>query len=251
MSNTINANNIFLQYKNAGQVSKRTAGAGKEKSRQGEDILKKFGGSTTVELSGAGLSALALQQKNAARNAGDDAGAVKYGEEKLSAKAQDFLAKLREKYGDYDFIVADNVENPLDAAKGSTKGYSVILSSDELEKMAADEEYADKVMGEVEDAIGVANKIADSGKLGEGVSFSQIAVSIDSDGNMKLFAELEQMSADQRERMEAAKEKKAEEAAEAEKTEKENPGTLVRHARIEASSEDELWEQILGINWDE
>ena len=220
MANSINTNNLFLQYKNAGQVGKRGA-VGKEKAGQAEDMLAKFGASaSSVELSSEGLSALALQQKNAAGDAGGDAGNVKPGEEKLSQKAQDLLARLREKYGDYDFIVADDVSNPLDASQGSTKGYSVILSTEEIEKMAADEEYADKVMGDVEKAIGTANELADSGKLGEGVSFSRIAISIDSDGNMKLFAELERMSAEQQERLEAAKEKKAEEAEKNEAAEK-------------------------------
>ena len=248
MSNAINTNNLFLQYKNAGQVGKRAPNAGKEKPGQGTDIFEKFGGSASVELSNEGLSALALQRKNAAGSKGNDAGQVKPGEEKLSARAQDFLAKLREKYGDYDFMVADNVDNPLDASNGSTKAYSVILSTEEIEKMAADEEYADKVMAGVDKAIGVANKIADSGKLGEGVSLSRVAISIDSDGNMKLFAELERMSDEQQERLEAAKEKKAEEA---EKADKDKPAQLVQRTRVEAASEDELWEQILGINWDE
>lgn len=262
MANAINTNNLFLQYKNAGQIGSKRGAAGKEKAGQAEDLLKQFGGSASVELSSEGLSALALQQKRDAGEAGGNEGTVKPGEEKLSAKAQDLLARLREKYGDYDFIVADDVKNPLDATEGSTKGYSVILSTEEIEKMAADEEYADKVMGNVEKAIGTANQLADSGKLGEGVSFSRIAISIDSDGNMKLFAELERMSAEQQERLAAAREKKAEEAekneaAEKKKADEKKPdekteeSPLVQRTRVEAASEEELWEQILGINWDE
>ncbi|MBQ9364528.1 MAG: hypothetical protein IJT82_02025, partial [Schwartzia sp.] len=96
-----------------------------------------------------------------------------------------------------------------------------------------------------------------SGELGEGVSISRIAISIDSDGNMKLFAELERASAERQERMEAAKDKKAEEAAKKEKAdkakeeEKEKPKSLLQRTRIEASSEEELLEKIRGLNWDE
>ena len=113
-----------------------------------------------MELSDEGLSALALQRKKALEDAENDSGAVKPGEEKLSAKAQDFLAKLREKYGDYDFFVSEDLSNPLDKTASSTKAYSVLFTPDEIEKMAADEEYADKVMGDVEKAIGVADKLS-------------------------------------------------------------------------------------------
>jgi hypothetical protein len=72
---------------------------------------------------------------------------------------------------------------------------------------------------------------------------------------MKLFAQLEKMSADQLERLEEAKEKKAEEkekaAQEAEKEKKEEqakkaPSNIVE---IEASSEEEFLEKLLGIKW--
>lgn len=251
MANSINTN-FFLRYKNAEQLGKQNIKAGKEKATETKDPLAQFGGSASVELSQEGLSALAIQQKASGGNAQQGSGEIKAGEDKLSPKAQDFLAKLKEKYGDYDFIVADDVDNPLDMANGSTKKYSVILSSQELEKMADDEEYADKVMGQVDKAIGVADHLAESGQLGEGVSFSKIAISIDADGNMKLFAELERASQEQQERLEAAQEKKAEEAKEkedeeAEKAEEKPP--LLQRYRLEASSEEELLEKILGIDW--
>ena len=260
MSNAINTNSLFMQYKNTANIAqsgKRAAEGGKEKANQKEDFLEKFGSSSSVELSDEGLSALALQRKKALEDAENDSGAVKPGEEKLSAKAQEFLAKLREKYGDYDFFVSEDLSNPLDKTASSTKAYSVLFTPDEIEKMAADEEYADKVMGDVEKAIGVADKLSNSGELGEGVSISRIAISIDSDGNMKLFAELERASAERQERMEAAKDKKAEEAAKKEKAdkakeeEKEKPKSLLQRTRIEASSEEELLEKIRGLNWDE
>lgn len=250
MANSINTN-FFLRYKNAEQLGKQNIKAGKEKAAETKDPLAQFGGSASVEFSQEGM-ALAVQKKNAKGDGGEGSGSVKSGEEALSPKAQDFLAKLKEKYGDYDFIVADDVDNPLDMANGSTKKYSVILSSQELEKMADDEEYADKVMGQVDKAIGVADHLAESGQLGEGVSFSKIAISIDADGNMKLFAELERASQEQQERLEAAQEKKAEEAKEkedeeAEKAEEKPP--LLQRYRLEASSEEELLEKILGIDW--
>ncbi len=254
MANSIN-NNFLLRYKSTEQLGKNMFKGSKEKASEAKDPLAQFGGSASVELSQEGL-ALAVQQKNDKGDGGDASGGVKSGEEALSPKAQDFLAKLREKYGDYDFFVADNVENPLDfdGAGNSNKRYYVILSNEELEKMADDEEYANKVMGQVEKAIGVADKLESEGKLGEGVSFSKIAITIDAEGNMKLFAELERASQEQQERLEKAQEKKEDEAAKADKekekeAEEEQPPLSLQHTRIEADSEDEFWEKILGIDW--
>ena len=101
----------------------------------------------------------------------------------------------------------------------------------------------------------MADKLESEGKLGEGVSFSKIAISIDDEGNMKLFAELERASQEQQERLEKAQEKKEEEAKKADKEkekegeEEEQPPLTLQHFRLEASSEDELWEKILGIDW--
>ena len=253
MANSINTN-FFLRYKNAEQLGKQNIKAGKEKAAETKDPLAQFGGSASVEFSQEGM-ALAVQKKNAKGDGGEGSGSVKPGEENLSPKAQDFLSKLREKYGDYDFIISDDVDNPLDLTGDGTKKYYVILSSTELERMADDEKYADKVMGQVEKAIGVADKLENSGKLGEGVSFSKIAISIDDEGNMKLFAELERASQEQQERLEKAQEKKEEEAKKADKEkekegeEEEQPPLTLQHFRLEASSEDELWEKILGIDW--
>lgn len=253
MSTSIN-NNFMLRYKSAENLGKSLGKGSKEKTGETKDLLSQFGGSASVELSQEGI-ALSVQQKNAKGEGGENFGGVKPGEENLSPKAQDFLSRLREKYGDYDFIISDDVDNPLDLTGDSTKKYYVILSSSELERMADDEKYADKVMGQVEKAIGVADKLESSGKLGEGVSFSKIAISIDDEGNMKLFAELERASQEQQERLEKAKEKKEEEAKKAdqekekESEEEEQPPLTLQHFRLEANSEDELWEKILGIDW--
>lgn len=260
MSNTINPN-FFQQYKTAGQIGKQKA-AGLSNLQKGKDAdnpkdpIEQFGGAaSSVEISQDGMAALQVLQRK--QEGGDGADGIKYTEDQLSDKAKDFLARLREKYGDYDFVVADNVENPLDVEGDNSKAYSVILSSKEIEKMAADEEYADKIMGDVESAIGTARKLSESGELGEGVEISRLAISVDDQGNMKLFAELDKMSAQQKERLEAAKEKKAEEAekaekqAEKQKAEEEKEPTPLQRVRIEAGSEEELMEKILGIKWDE
>ena len=254
----INTNYQQTFYKNAAQLRKSAAEPGKGNgSRKAEDPMAKYGGDFDVEISREGLAALAKQRKQPIGGAKEES--VKSPEERLSAKAQDFLAKLREEYGDYDFIIADDVNDPkvLDQA---TKQYSVILRGDELERMANDEDYAKEVMGKVDSAVEMTKRIEENGELGEGVQFKRISISFDDDGNMRLFADLEKMTTQQKERMEAAKEKRAEEKKEAEKEKhlekekhpgKEKGAEAVKHTRIEASSEEELLEKLMNIDWDE
>lgn len=236
MSNNISTNFAASFYQNMGQIGKK--GAGKQEKAQ--EPFAQYAADAKVELSADGL-ALAEQQKA--------------GQTQLSQKAQDLFARLQEKCGDYDFFVAENQDDMKNYMDKGTKQYSVVFTKEELERMAGDEEYADKVMGQVEAAIGMTKRIEESGQLGEGVHFKQVAISFDDEGNMKLFAQLEKMTAEQQERMEEAKEKKAEEkekaAKEAEKKEEQEqakvpPGRIVE---IEASSEEELLEKILGIEW--
>ena len=209
MTNTINQNFGLPDFSRVGrQGGKKTAG----KSHPNHGTAPGGGKDFDLMLSEKGKSLTDIEgmipkQPQVQNNLG---GAVTAEEQNLSAKAKDYLAKLRAEYGDYGFVVADNVENPLDLPGIKDKGYSVVLSSAEIERMAEDEEYAAGVMQKVEGAVKQINDIEAQGKLGEGVSFRRLAIAFDNDGNTKLFAELERMSAEQRERLEAAREKRAE-----------------------------------------
>ena len=197
MLNTISAN-YLNQYQKTGNLGVNSTNYNKVAAAPAT-----FNEKTIVDISEEGLNALE-QSKDAAQT----------DESKLSAKAQSYLENLREKYGDYDFFVSDD----LDAAQttGSSKEYSVIFTTEELEKMAEDDEYAGKVMGNVGKAVDMLKDISEK-DLGEGVQFSQLSVSFDDEGNMKLFAQLEKLSEDQAARLEEAKQKRAEEKKEAEK----------------------------------
>lgn len=187
-----------------------------------------------VNLSAEGLAAL----QNEESTAGIDTGI--FTQKELSPKAQALLDKLREQYGDYDFVVADNVDDPQALTAGSDKKYSVILSTDELEKMANDEEYANSVMGKVEDAVKTADSVIEKAGL-EGVQISQLTISFDENGNTKMFATLEKLSESQQARLDAAKERAAEDEAEE-----------IQPARvtIEAEDEESFLDQLLQIDWD-
>ena len=189
-----------------------------------------------VNLSAEGLAAL----QNEGLTANIDTGI--FTSKELSPKAQAFLDKLRENYGDYDFIVADNVDDPQALAAGSDKKYSVILTSDELEKMANDEEYANSMMSKVEDAVKTADSVIEKAGL-EGVQISQLTISFDNDGNTKLFATLEKLSESQQQRLEAAKER-------AENADEEAEEIQPARITIEAEDEESFLDQLLKIDWE-
>ena len=252
MANSIGTNYASF-FKNVGQLGKRPTG----KAAESKDIAAQYGGNYAVDISEQGLSALsgriAVEDKGTNKNAfaTDD-------EKKLSSTAQDYLEKLRKEYGDYDFIIADDMSDPQSLTAGSTKDYSVILSSEEIEKMATDEEYAAKILGHVDKAVDLLNKVVDEAELGEGVQFSSLGVSIDDEGNMKLFAQLEKLSEEQQERMEKAKEKREEEKAEAAKEaeeageqeeDDEEPLQVEARVKLEADTLEELLEKISEVDW--
>ena len=200
-----------------------------------------------VNLSAEGLNALQNQTQT------DDIDTSIFATNKeLSPKAQAFLEKLQEKYGDnYDFVVADNVDDPQALTAGSTKQYSIIFSTDELEKMADDEEYANTMLGKVDDAVKSLDEIVEQANLDGKAQFKNLAISFDGEGNSKIFATLEKLSESQQERLEAAKARaqESDEVAEKPKVEtepEEEPATF----SITADSKEGLLEQLFNVNWD-
>ena len=90
-----------------------------------------------------------------------EAPTVKSSEDKLSKKAQDYLADLRSKYGDYDFIIANDSDDKKTLVKQSTKSVSAVFSTAEMERMAKDEKYAAEKLRNVDTAVRNGNKIAE------------------------------------------------------------------------------------------
>lgn len=134
----------------------------------------------------------------------------------LSNDAKELLKELQKKYGNMDFMVA-NYETSQEAssllARG-TKEYSVLIDPDTLEKMAADEDEKTKYMNLLEEATGTLMDM--KAKLEEsGEQVTRLGVSIGENGIDSYFAQLEQMSEKQRERIENAREAGKQERAEA------------------------------------
>lgn len=224
-------------------LNKQSANSTNANTQQADKTDKNY----NVNLSAEGLQA--LQNQDATANL--DTGV--FTNKELSPKAQAFLEKLREDYGDYDFIVADNVEDAdiQSLTAGSTKKYAVILSSDEIEKMANDEEYANSIMGKVEDAVKMADNVMEKADLNGKAQISQLVISFDNEGNTKLFATLEKLSESQKQRLEDAKTKSAEDTKESRQSEIKGETEQANSFTIDATTEDEFLDKIKNINWDE
>lgn len=206
------------------------------------------------------------QKKNSAVKANGNAKLqVKSSEDHLSSKARNYLDNLRKTYGDYDFIVADDGDDPKALLNKSNKEFSVIFSKSELEKMATDEKYANEKMHSIKTIIDMSRKICEKfgferagGEAGQNDTIiNKIGISINEDGSVSIFAELEKMSAKQKAYLEKLREQRAEEKKDAEKSEekkihsyKKEEDASVKKVVVEASSEEELLEKIYSVDWE-
>lgn len=177
-------------------------------------------------------------------------------EAKLSGNAQKFLENLRKQYGDLEFMVGNRTDDLKTLAKSGTKEFSVIFSNAEIERMANDEKYAAERMKSVQGAIRMSEAIEEKygrenafGEQNGDVTISKIAISFEEDGSTRIFAELEKMSKQQRENIEASRENRAEEKKASEKRAVQQEKEPVKRTVVSASSMDELFAKIREIDW--
>lgn len=198
----------------------------------------------------------------------------KSSEDKLSSKAKAYLEKLRNAYGDYDFIIADEGTDRRELLSQSDKEYSVMFSSAELERMASDEDYAEEQMRKVQAIVDMSNRIFDQfnieksweeGAPGDAL-LNKLAISINDDGTMTILAEVEKFSEkkqsyldkiiekrnDQKEKEDKLDKKSEELKAEDAKTNpyKKTDEASVKKTVVKASTEEELIEKLQNLNWD-
>lgn len=183
----------------------------------------------------------------------------------LSRDAQKLLKELKKSYGNMDFIVAD-YETDEEAASYLSRGsneYSVLISPEELEKMAADKDVKDKNLKTLDEAVARLDEV--KGQLGDKADeVSRIGIAIGGNGEVSYFAELEKSSEKQRERIEQQRADKKEEAAkeakkaEVEKAESwrmgEEPGRMyarrpAKRTTVFAGTAEELAEKIGQVDW--
>lgn len=196
----------------------------------------------------------------------ENKGVGKTTEDKLSDKAKELLGKLKDKYQDCDFFVGNSADDLKALSKSANKEFSVMFSSEELEKMASDEKYAEEKLKGMEDAISMSKKISeregyltDTGIVNsENGVVNKISFFVDDNGTTRMFAELEKTTQAQKERIEEAKEekkaaRKAEEkkaeAKKAEDSKAEEKKPESEKVIIEASSIEELVEKINNFDW--
>lgn len=170
---------------------------GLNRNRNGEKLGAKF-----VELVKKAENAISTYDAKKKNAVDDKNNAATIGETQLSEKAQTFLKKLREGYGDMDFFVANfsNGDNAADIMSRSGKAYSVILTVEELEKMASDEKYEKDFMDRLRNARNMAEKInkeyvfMSSGEAASRIKVGNTGISFNEDGTITFLAEIEKSS---------------------------------------------------------
>lgn len=193
---------------------------GFSRSSNGEKLSARF-----VELVKKAETAISTYDAKKKNEVDDKNNAATVGETQLSEKAQVLLKKLRDGYGDMDFFVANlnDGDNAADIMSKSGKAYSVILTVEELEKMASDEKYEKEYMDRVQGARNMAEQInkeygftSSSGEVTNKSQISKIGIFINEDGTATFFTELEKSV--QRQRENAREEKRSECEKQAERT---------------------------------
>lgn len=163
----------------------------------------------------------------------------------LSKEAKDLLKELQQKYGNMDFIVGEYETDDEAAAYLSrgTKQYSVLMSAEELEKMAKDSSSKKAGMDKIESARNqlayMQTQLKESGE-----NVTKLGVVFEKDGTTSLFASLEKMNEQQRERQEEAREAKR-----TEKSAANSAYNRTKETTVKAKTTEELLEKIRNVDW--
>lgn len=175
----------------------------------------------------------------------------------LSDEAKQLLKELQKSYGNMDFMVADyktDEEAETYLSRG-TKEYSVLIEPKVLEEMAKNKKSKEKYVGMINDATTQLNNMKE--QLGDNKEeVKHLGISIDNNGNLSYFADLEKLGENQKERIEKSKEAKKEKAEKEEiKKEEAKKQEILREEKIKktkvkANSIKELIEKIKNVNWD-
>lgn len=179
----------------------------------------------------------------------------------LSDKAKELLQELKKQYGNMDFIVADydSEEEAASHLSHGTKEYTVLIDTEELERMAEDEEVKNQNLTLLDEAVGKLDDLKEQLKDNEnGDQVVQLGVTIGKDGDVSFFAELEKVGERQKEFVDKIREEKKEAAddaktADAEKAAAQNYESYNvekgKRTTVYADSTEELLEKIAGIDW--
>lgn len=181
-------------------------------------------------------------QKTAAGKASETANTKSV---ELSKEAKDLLKELQQKYGNMDFIVGDyeTDDEAMSYLARGTKEYSVLMSAEELEKMAKDSSAKKEGMNKIESARNqlayMQTQLKESGE-----DVKKLGVVFEKDGTTTLFASLEKVNEQQRERQEEAREAKR-----AEKSASNSLYNRTKETTVKAKTTEELLEKIRNVDW--
>ena len=195
-------------------------------------------------------------------------------EDQLSDKAKDYLAKLRKSRKNVDFRISEKGMENNYLAKKSNKEFTIVLTNEEIERMATDKAFEkkqlyiiDKTMQDMMKAsLGIGENNG-NGKTNTS-DIKDIALKLKEDGSTELIASLEkssksakQIAKDKAKKKETEKleekrlekkqalekdKKKVAEKSEDKKAEKET----VKRVEVKAKTIEELVEKMKNIDWD-
>lgn len=195
-------------------------------------------------------------------------------EDQLSDKAKDYLAKLRKSRKNVDFRISEKGMENNYLAKKTNKEFTIVLTNEEIEKMATDKAFEkkqlyiiDKTMKDMLKASLGLGEDNGSGKTNTS-DIKDIALKLKEDGSTELIASLEKSSKSAK-RIAAEKAKKREtekleekrlekkQAAEKDKKkiadkseEKKSEKETVKRVEVKANTIEELVEKMKNIDWD-
>ncbi|MCR4999483.1 MAG: DUF6033 family protein [Lachnospiraceae bacterium] len=144
----------------------------------------------------------------------------------LSEKAKKVLENLRQKFTDTDFFVSGPGRDAQSLLNGSTQEYSVVLSNEELERMADDENYAAKKSEQIQSVMDMTKSfVTDNGfdsqfgKMNDTV-LKNLGFTFNDDDTTTFFAEVERTT------------------------------LPIMRQRLEAASQDDLASKMQSIDWE-
>lgn len=142
------------------------------------------------------------------------------GEPKLSETAQKYYDKLKQKFGNMDFILVS--KDMKETAEANAAQYAnanktvVLIDEEKIERMASDEEYRKKYEGIISGAQ--VQLLQMQSQISSGASnVKTYGIKINDGGNASFFAVIDKSLAAQRERIQKKSEEKAAEKKKAEK----------------------------------
>ena len=179
------------------------------------------------------------------------------GDVNLSDKAKDYYAKLKQKFGNVDFVlVSKDMKDQVEANAsryGSALRPIVLIDDEKIEKMANDPEYAKKYEGIIESSL---NKLeaARNTLAASGANIKNFGMTVGEDGKTSFFAVLEKASENANRIREknlakhkaekAEEEKRAERKEEAERIEEFLEGEDKEYIEFKSSSLEDLINEV-------